>query len=135
VLTSTGTEKYFDAAQDVDDELDAAWGEPGDAFFEAPKPVPATPTLFDDGGEPDFAGWLSAQAAAKAKPVLPKGLKKEAPKAGMRLAAGAGAGAGAAAGAKKAVGKVVGTPRVVEAKAIDTKPKDTGEDDWGDAWT
>ena len=50
-----------------------------DHFFDAPsehKPTPAPLIIFDDGGEPDFEGWLNAQAQAKSKAPLPKGLAK-----------------------------------------------------------
>ncbi|KZZ97264.1 protein kinase family protein [Ascosphaera apis ARSEF 7405] len=45
------------------------------------KPLKATPTItrttssaaaYDDGGEPDFAGWLAAQSKTKATKTLPK---------------------------------------------------------------
>lgn len=91
-----------------------------DAVDEQPK-IPAKPTVsarpFEDDGEPDFAGWLAAQAGKKtgAKP-LPKGLAK---------AAGAGARKVSATAPVKAVAR----------KVIDTKPKEAGDDDgWGEGW-
>jgi len=72
-------------------------------------------TPFDDA-EPDFAGWLAAQAQKKkpgGKP-LPKGLSKSTT-------------------TKKPTPKVAAKP--VVAKKIDMKPKDTEDDDgWGDGW-
>ncbi|KAK3899855.1 armadillo-type protein [Staphylotrichum tortipilum] len=81
--------------------------------------VPATP--FDDGSEPDFAGWLAAQAEKKkgGGAGLPKGLSKS--------SAG-----GTTTGAVK---KTVATKKTVVApakKKIDLKPKVSEEDDgWG----
>ena len=138
----------------------------GNTFFDAPtteeaaRSKPSTTTTattaaaaavpYDDGGEPDFEGWLKAQASAKSGKPLPKGL---APKG-----TGAGAGAGAKPGQQ---GAGVGKPSVVRGtttgsigqgvgakklagtgpkmekleKVIDTKPKvKEEEDDWGDAW-
>ena len=138
----------------------------GNTFFDAPtteeaakskrsSTTPTTTTIantavpYDDGGEPDFEGWLKAQASAKSGKPLPKGL---APRSG----AGASASASAKAGQK---GAGVGKPSVVRGtttgsidqgvgakklagvghktveKVIDTKPKvKEEEDDWGDAW-
>ena len=113
----------FDAwgAMDDDDEDDRrsedpfslasnSRASPGLSTTSKPSPVP-----YDDGGEPDFAGWLAAQSMAKSKKPLPKGLSKT----------------------STTVSKPVTTkPKVVApAKKIDTKPKDEEEDDgWGDAW-
>jgi len=99
-----------------------------------PKPtstkISATP--FDDGGEPDFAGWLAAQAEKKKQgKVLPKGLAKS-----SSLAA-------SSAGAKKPTTSIVSAKttsmagaksKPVVAKKIDMKPKDESLDDdegWG----
>ena len=148
VLTRTSTEQFFSDAQDEDDEVDEAWGEMADdAFFDAPStkapPAPSpVPVSFDDGGEPDFEGWLNAQARAKSKAPLPKGLAKPAPKPTasangrmpvIRTATTGGVGSGS--GVKKVASTVV-KPNVVvpKPKVIDTKPKEVVEDDWGDAW-
>lgn len=89
----------------------------------APEPVPVA---FDDGGEPDFAGWLAAQSKAKAKkPFTKSSVSKPAstifspPVAASRTAS---------SGSVK--------PKAsVPVKSINTKPKDDGDDDgWGDAW-
>ncbi|KAJ5880732.1 uncharacterized protein N7473_011785 [Penicillium subrubescens] len=116
-------------AEEGDDVFDA-WGaidedddkgvDPFTAAVTSPNPSSPEPTAskasavpYDDGGEPDFAGWLAAKNQAKSKNPLPKGLTKSMPAA-----------------------KAVAKPRVVApAKKIDTKPKDADEDDgWGDAW-
>ncbi|KAK2593995.1 Nuclear aminoacylation-dependent tRNA export pathway component [Conoideocrella luteorostrata] len=105
-----------------------AWGEMDDnddviqpASISTNKPL-AKPSPFEDDDEPDFAGWLEAQAQKKkpgsSKP-LPKGLSKStaAKKPATKLSA-------AKSGAKPAV-----------AKKIDIKPKETEDDDgWGDGW-
>lgn len=89
-------------------------------------PTSASTTPFDDGSEPDFAGWLAAQAQKKtgvASGGLPKGLTKPS-SAG---AAGTRKVSGTAAKAKPAAAASV-------KKAIDLKPKNAGEDDedgWG----
>ena len=119
----------FNWPDDDGDDGGDAWGEMGDmneddtGFTDAPyqpaakkSQTAATSTPFQDD-EPDFAGWLAAQASKKGpnKP-LPKGLGK----------------AGSAA-AKKPVSKPAAKP--VVAKKIDMKPKATDDDDgWGDGW-
>ncbi|KAJ5689723.1 hypothetical protein N7462_004115 [Penicillium macrosclerotiorum] len=111
----------FDAWGAMDDEEDDKSVDPFTAAVASPRlqsPGPASskaPAVpYDDGGEPDFAGWLAAKNQAKTKNPLPKGLTKT------------------ASAAKPAATK----PRnVVPVKKIDTKPKDEDEDDgWGDAW-
>ncbi|KAF4584059.1 protein kinase-like protein [Ophiocordyceps camponoti-floridani] len=106
-----------------DDGADT-WADMGDmgdddGVVDAPSTTAATSPMappFDDG-EPDFAGWLAAQAQKKRLGVgkpLPKGLTKSA----------------AAKKTTKPTAKPV-------AKKIDMKPKETGADDddgWGDGW-
>ncbi|MCJ1243442.1 hypothetical protein MMC30_000639 [Trapelia coarctata] len=138
-LMRTTTDQFFGDAQAEDDELDEAWGEMGeDSFFDSPTtPVITSPTPFDDGGEPDFAGWLSAQAQAKSKAPLPKGLSKPKPSPSVngRPAAAKGASTGSV-GAGAGPKKLAATKSIVsKAKVIDTKPKESAaDDDWGDAW-
>ena len=137
VFTRTSTDQFFADAQEEDDELDDAWGDMAeDSFFDAPseKVEPTVPSAFDDGGEPDFEGWLNAQAQAKSKPKgpLPKGLAKPSitsngrPPAVKSTTTGS---VGSGAGARQLA--TVGKPK---AKVIDTKPKEEAGDDWGDAW-
>ncbi|KAL5043643.1 hypothetical protein BDW71DRAFT_187497 [Aspergillus fruticulosus] len=110
----------------IDDEDEDGWGNDED-LFNAPsttnsstsKPK-ASPVPYDDGGEPDFAGWLAAQS--KAKKPLPKGLGNFKTTSITRTASPSST----AKPAAKAT---------APAKKIDTKPKDEDEDDgWGDAW-
>ncbi|KAJ5289496.1 Vacuolar transporter chaperone 1 [Penicillium atrosanguineum] len=118
--------------EDEGDDVFDAWGAMDDddneedtfsAAVALPKPSSPNPSAkapavpYDDGGEPDFAGWLAAKSSTKAKNPLPKGLGKSAstPSAPTR--------------------NTVGKPKTVVPKKIDTKPKDENEDDgWGDAW-
>ncbi|CAG7986553.1 unnamed protein product [Penicillium olsonii] len=120
---------YHDDPEEDADDVFEAWGAMDDDEAE-PDPFTATtasPALssskagavpFDDGGEPDFAGWLAAKSGAAKKP-LPKGLSKAASTNTVATRS-------SVASAK---------PRaVVVPKKIDTKPKEEPEDDWGDAW-
>ena len=107
-----------------------------DNFFDTPseaskKPAPSAAHPFDDDGEPDFAGWLAAQAGKKgsAKP-LPKGLAKVSVSNGRP-------GTTARATSSPVISKKVSAPKPkpVVVKKIDTAVKDTGDDDgWGDGW-
>lgn len=144
--STSNAEAYFKDPEPADDNDADAWGEMGDmdddgdawgddtadttpastsTFSSASKPAKkdvSSPAPFDDGSEPDFAGWLAAQAQKKTGGVgkpLPKGLGK----------------ASSTVTAKK-VGTVVSSkPKPVVAKKIDMKPKETGDDDgWGDGW-
>ncbi|KAI0134320.1 armadillo-type protein [Xylariales sp. AK1849] len=147
--STLNAEAYFkDAAGPADDTGDK-WGDMGDmddmddgdawgddsndtaAAFSKPAPkkgAAAMPAPFDDGSEPDFAGWLAAQAAKKSgtaggKP-LPKGLTKS-------------ASASAVPTTKKPMvtSKMATKPKPVVAKKIDLKPKQADDDDgWGDGW-
>ena len=142
ILTRTSTDQFFNDAQDEDDEVDDAWGDMAeDSFFDAPtETAKPAPTSFDDGGEPDFEGWLNAQANAKSKPrgPLPKGLAKPSPATGNgrppAVKSKTTGSVGPGAGTKKLATPVI-KPKVVPSKVIDTKPKeeDVG-DEWGDAW-
>ncbi|EYE92479.1 COPI-interacting protein CEX1 [Aspergillus ruber CBS 135680] len=105
-------------SKDDDPFSPVAQPKPSPRLTTSPKP-PAVP--YDDGGEPDFAGWLAAQSKAKSKKPLPKGLGKTA--------------------TTSAASRTTNTPAVkpktvvASAKKIDTAPKDEDEDDgWGDAW-
>ena len=137
----TPAEQNSKISFEVDEGIDEAWGELAeDTSFAAPtteaKPNPALPISFDDGGEPDFEGWLKAQAQAKSKAPLPKGLAKPSANVGngrqavtRTITTGS---VGSGAGAKKLTGTVAKS-KSATTKAIDTKPKQA-DDDWGDAW-
>jgi len=142
-MLRTTTDQFFNTVLDQDDDVDEAWGEMEDEpFVDAPseqKPTSVPPPLiiFDDGGEPDFEGWLNAQAKAKSKAPLPKGLAKAAVTANGRASVTrtvTTGGVGSGAGVKKVASTAV-KPNVMKPAVIDTKPKDeAGDDDWGDAW-
>jgi SCY1-like protein 1 len=88
----------------------------------------ASATPFDDGSEPDFAGWLAAQAQKKKSAVLggsggskplPKGLAKSGT-------------SGSASTTSKKTTTVASRPKPAPAKKLDLKPKETDDDDgWG----
>jgi SCY1-like protein 1 len=143
--TSSNAPDYFQDADagDVEIDIDDAWGNmEDDNFFDAPSDASKAKAVgaanpFEDDGEPDFAGWLAAQAGKKTggKP-LPKGLAKPASANGRPAAPrSVSTGGVSGAGAKKAATTAVVKPKSVVAKKIDTAPKDAGEDDgWGDGW-
>lgn len=122
----------YDAWGAMDDDDEDAQQKPGEAFdpfspisttastaSSTAPPKKVAPAPYDDGGEPDFAGWLAAQS--KTKKPLPKGLNKT---------------TAAAAPVSRAASRSSATKaKTVAPKKIDTKPKDEDEDDgWGDAW-
>ena len=151
VLTRTSTDQISNDPHNEADmfgDIDEAWGDMnGDTFFDSPskpepepEPAPAPIITFDDGGEPDFEGWLKAQAQSKTKPPLPKGLKRSANPTPSRPPAAGGfrttttgmLGPGAAV---KQLANAPAKPGTVTSKSINTKPNDAaGDDDWGDAW-
>jgi len=143
-----GGETFF-PEDDADEDADA-WGDMGDMddgdddgtaaanddnpFAEKstpPKKKTVESKPFDDGSEPDFAGWLAQQAEKKKAggigaggKALPKGLAKS----------GSGAGAAASTVKKTATPAVKKTPIVAKKKVIDTGVKDDGgdgDDGWG----
>ena len=136
----------WDTPED-DEEVDEAWGQVDeDNFFDAPldaakpKSEPKPAASFDDGGEPDFEGWLKAQAEAKQQPKSSL-MSKAAPKissaannngrqAVTRTTTTGTVGAGSA---MKKLATAGPKPKVAPAKEISTKPKEE-DDDWGDAW-
>ncbi|PGH30049.1 SCY1 protein kinase [[Emmonsia] crescens] len=130
-------EDAFEAWGAMDDDVNEDDGD--DAFFDAKRspsssrPTSATHTTFDDGGEPDFAGWLAAQSKAKSKKPLPKGLSKSTTTkvAGATRLTSTSKPSVSSSKNSSVKGKTPFQP----AKTIDTKPKeDPAGDDWGDAW-
>lgn len=129
---TTADDDVFDAWGAMDDEDDENEKE-DDTFFDAKpssSPAPkAEPVAFDDGGEPDFAGWLAAQSKAKSKKPLPKGLaKSNSTKDTVKRSASTSK---SVAGSTSSLAK-----KSQPAKKIDTKPKEDllDDDGWGDAW-
>lgn len=138
-----------------EDTLDA-WGtmdDDGDNFFDASPsqhtdaPIPAPPATFDDGGEPDFAGWLAAQSKAKSQKPLPKGLSKTSG-SGSTLSVRPSTPARSVSAGPPSRENNVKKPAVLSARTTVAqatkkevkkevpKPKepDVNDDDWGDAW-
>ncbi|ETN38970.1 uncharacterized protein HMPREF1541_07012 [Cyphellophora europaea CBS 101466] len=129
---------------DADDAMDA-WGEMDDEednFFEAPSKTktttPAPTSAFDDGGEPDFAGWLAAQSKAKTAKAAPKGLSKPATATSSKLGVRPGPARNGAAGlTTQKAASTSAIPKTSTVKKELPKPKgpDPAEDDeWGAAW-
>lgn len=160
-ITRTQSEKVPEKHAAEDDGFDA-WGNmededkdqeqaEADAFFEArgsPSPAPsAAPAVpFDDGGEPDFAGWLAAQSKGKTKKVLPKGMNKTPISTGgtstTKTTTTKPVSRSSTASSKPIVsgaGTTAKPKRIVQPpkKVVETKAKaapDAEEDDWGEAW-
>ncbi|KAK1780838.1 armadillo-type protein [Copromyces sp. CBS 386.78] len=101
------------------------------------KPAANSTPFGGEDDEPDFAGWLAAQAEKK-KPLaggskaLPKGLAKTGSGAGTTGTAKVGP---STTGVKKTL-PISKKPTPAPVKKIDTKPKaDVDDDDgWGDGW-
>ncbi|KAL8642492.1 MAG: hypothetical protein Q9228_000842 [Teloschistes exilis] len=147
VLTGTSTDQFFGDAQEEDDDIDEAWGNLGEdsisnaSMLQQPATESGTPipsTNFDDRGEPDFEGWLKAQAQAKSKAPLPKGLSKPTKLTNGRQAAARSSTTGSVdsgTGTKQLANTTLAATNASDARAIDTRPKEpSGDDDWGDAW-
>jgi SCY1-like protein 1 len=129
--------------QDVGwDEGLNAWGDPDDedadpfALKVAENATGIASTAsFDDKGEPDFSGWLSAQAQAKQanKKALPKGLSKGAKTTlANRPAMGKAASTGSTL-TKSTTGGSAIAPKPVSKQKKESKLEEETED-WGDAW-
>lgn len=144
--TSSNANDYFqDNSNDTEEDTNA-WGDmEEDNFFDAPsESLPKTSTSsaanpFQDDVEPDFAGWLAAQAQKKpgAGKPLPKGLAKPAVSNSSRPAtvgrAATTGSVGGTGGKKAAVTTLKAKP--VVSKKIDTTPKAADDDEgWGDGW-
>ncbi|CZT20906.1 related to protein kinase family protein [Ramularia collo-cygni] len=112
-----------------DEDFGDGWGEmiddPADPWAE-PSSISSRPEMatisYDDGGEPDFEGWLNAQAKAKSssKKPLPKGLAKKnvASKPAIRPTV-------------VKANSAVKAQRPAEPKQV---PAEDDDDDWGEAW-
>lgn len=110
------------------DTADDPWGEPATTTSSRPS----TSVTYDDGGEPDFEGWLNAQAAAKtaSKKPLPKGLAKKGTAATTTKSAPLSRTTTPAA-TKAAASASVPKPKPKPAPAPVQQDDDDG---WGDAW-
>lgn len=125
------------------DEFDNEWGGFGDddgvdnnrgdedPWSTPPVSKPAATTSYDDQGEPDFAGWLAAQASTKkaTKNPLPKGLSKPSAPAAKSMRA--------INGGKLSTNEPVAAKKILPKKTKEvkeTKKSNEEEDGWGDAW-
>lgn len=145
-----------DAWEEDQDTIDA-WGtmdEEGDNFFDAssnqanPATTPSPATAFDDGGEPDFAGWLAAQSKAKSQKPLPKGLNKTSssgsnltvrPTGPIRSASASAGNANtkpkaSAVASTRNTTAALPAQKEVKKEAPKAKEPDVNDDDWGEAW-
>lgn len=119
---------WGDDANDAPASMSSSTTLPEKKTTASTKKTTASATPFDDGSEPDFAGWLAAQQQKKTGATssgLPKGLAKPSASGARKVSATT-----TTAGASK--------PKPVAAqpakkKVIDMKPKDMGDDDdgWG----
>lgn len=133
----------------ADTELDNGWGDMDDIADtwggtatpeSSSQPSTARPSIsspaaiaFDDGGEPDFEGWLNAQAQAKtgSKKPLPRGLAKKP----TSLAARPASTATRASAAPRQVSLVGAASTLIKSAASSDAPPPEEEDEgWGDAW-
>lgn len=149
-ITRTQSERPVETFPAEDDGFDA-WGsmdgedkqdhdqEAADAFFDSrgsPSPAPSasakatTSTPYDDGGEPDFAGWLAAQSKAKAKKPLPKGLGKTAASKGSTTRTAASKPIVSKPGGNAKPRTVAPPPKKVQAPPKEVPPAD--DEGWGD---
>ncbi len=139
--------------EEEQDTMDA-WGtmdEEGDNFFDAPsttKSSIAEPVAnFDDGGEPDFAGWLAAQSKTKSQRPLPKGLTKTTNTSSSLnvrpIAPARSVSADPGVGGTSIKRPVVPSTRVaapvtakkeIKKEAVKLKEPDVNDDDWGEGW-
>jgi SCY1-like protein 1 len=116
-------------AMNDDDGAADAWGTVDDS---APPvaTTKASTASFDDGGEPDFEGWLNAQAQAKtkAKNPLPKGLTKSKPVSAASKPSVTRSASASVATRTKPVAKPA------PSKPVKPAAKEEEDDDWGSAW-
>ena len=135
----TPPEQLFQDPQADDEEINEAWGELAeDSFFDAPSSqTKSPPASFDDGGEPDFEGWLKAQAQSKSKSKapLPKGLSRPSKQRNARTTVPRTAttgSVGSGTGPKK-LATTAARPKIGTREVIDTNQAEA-DDEWGDAW-
>ncbi|KAK3493823.1 armadillo-type protein [Neurospora crassa] len=91
--------------------------------------------VVDDDGEPDFAGWLAAQAEKKKNPLGAAAAPKTLPK-GLAKTGSAKGGLTSTTAVKKTLPISKKPAATATVKKIDTKPKVDvdGDDGWGDGW-
>jgi SCY1-like protein 1 len=120
---------------DMDDDPADSWADDLQKSSQAPSHSTKTSTStvpFDDGGEPDFEGWLNAQAAAKSqsKKPLPKGLAKKSTPATTAAPKSAPPARTSNVVKPASTSAMMSKSKVTENKAA----AEEDDDDWGDAW-
>lgn len=131
--TEVEDEDFGDGWGDMDDAVVDAWNE--DQKLESsttarhPSTTSTAAVSYDDGGEPDFEGWLNAQAQAKtqSKRPLPKGLTKKTAPATKSNAA-------PRSNAKSSGSTSTGAAMQIKPASKAEPTAEAEEDDWGDAW-
>lgn len=130
---------------DVEEDFGGDWGDMGDDSAEAWGEIEETPkaaatsrtniTPFDDQGEPDFEGWLNAQAQAKtkAKSPLPKGLARSQPSAIASSKVVSATNNAQARATEQAKAKPTAATQA-HGKAEQPAATEDDDDDWGEAW-
>ena len=139
-------DQYPSLADEIEDsgDFNDAWGDMDeDSYFDAPLDVvtqqkPPSPVPFDDGGEPDFEGWLKAQAVSKKKPnasISSKAEIKAPAKANppSKVIRSTTTDAVTRPNDSKKSTSSAAKAKAAATSTINTKPQDI-EDDWGDAW-
>lgn len=118
------------------EDVDNAWDDGANAWGDGEDDPWGTSTTekskdtsfasFDDKGEPDFEGWLSAQSQSKlpSKKPLPKGLAKSTrPTLGKANSTG-----------NTTTKKTVVAPKTMKKKEEPKPQQDEEDEGWGDAW-
>ena len=128
-------EDFGDGWGDIEDDPADSWADDLEKFSQAPSHSTKTSTStvpFDDGGEPDFEGWLNAQASAKSqsKKPLPKGLAKKPTTPAVTAAKSAAAARTSSSVKPASISSASGKPKATESKSA----AEEDDDDWGDAW-
>lgn len=131
---------YFEDNETQEDEFEA-WGDmdDDDAAFKDASEKPASKSVstkpFGDDEEPDFAGWLAAQAGKKpgAKP-LPKGLGKVAARPAAVQRSSTTGGTGTGLGVRKVSNTVPVKPALATKKVGAVKKEVMDDDSWGEGW-
>ena len=124
-------EDFGDGWGDMEDDPAESWADDLEKASRRPSHSAKTSTstvAYDDGGEPDFEGWLNAQAQAKSqsKKPLPKGLVKK-----STIPAKSAVASRSSAAVKPATSMQPSKP----IKPVESKPAvEEDEEDWGDAW-
>ncbi len=131
IVPQVEDEDFGNGWDDIDDDPSAAWAEDLDqtSGSQGHTSNPSTSSVsYDDGGEPDFEGWLNAQAQAKTVPKkpLPKGLAKKTTPAtsATRPAVASRSSAPVRPATSTTATRAVAPPSA----------KEDEDESWGDAW-